>query len=448
MSSILFTNATILPVSSALLKDGWMLIEDGLITALGDGEAPGADEVRDLGGAFIAPGFISAHSHLFTSGSRGLAVTETLYGWCTALFGVTGAATPDEIYWCTMHGAFDMLNNGVTTAFDFTDSRLPWEPLVDGARSTEVQGEEALRPVEYLYRQADGKLDSGIRFVNSVMLDDAIGTPAQVLERLGAIVAHCEAMDRDRMLRVSISGAGQWSPNEDCAAIEVSAMREYGLINQAHLLETREAVDLQREKFDRYEAAGALGPDFIFGHFIQTTPDILERTAAAGAKMSWQPASNGRLASGVAEIAAIRDLGIGIGMGLDDQACTDIADPWQNMRMGMYAVRQTTGDPTTLDCAEVLRMHTLGSAEILGVDDRVGSLEPGKFADFVIVNPRSPDIGPLWDPVSSYVLAIGLRNLKEVWIGGEPVSVDGVAVSPLAAEASERIHSILPAIAG
>ena len=447
---ILITGATLLPVANGapeVIRDGWMLVEDGIISSLGEGipHRVGDDiEVIDVAGAFVAPGFVSSHSHLFTSGSRGLAVNETLYGWCTAMFAVTGAATPDEIYWCTLHGAFDMLNNGVTTAFDFTDGRLPWEPLVDGRRIE--GGPQELRAVEYLTRQADAKLDSGIRFVNSVLIDDTVGTREEVLERLGEIVRHCESLDRRFMLRAAISGAGQWSPNTDCAKIEVEAMRRFGLINQAHLLETREAVELQREKFDRYEAASAFGPDFIFGHFIQTTPDILSRTAAGGANMSWQPNANGRLASGVAAIPEIRALGIRVGMGLDDQACTDISDPWQNMRMGMYAVRATTGDPMTLSTADMLRMHTLGSAEILGIDDRVGSLEPGKFADVVIVDPRSPDIGPLWEPVSSYVLACGLRNLKKVYVGGELRSVGGDAVDPLASEASRQIHRILPEI--
>ncbi|CAD5995113.1 amidohydrolase family protein [Agreia sp. COWG] len=449
---LLIVGATILPVADdapSVIRDGWMLVVDGVIDSVGEGAAPAVDasdtSVLDVRGAFVAPGFVSSHSHLFTSGSRGLAVNETLYGWCTAMFAVTGAASPAEIYWCTLHGAFDMLNNGVTTAFDFTDGRLPWEPMIDGRRQTEAPPQE-LRPLEYLTRQADAKLASGIRFVNSVMIDDSVGGRDEVFARLGEIVEYCEALDRRFMLRVAISGAGQWSPNPECAEIEVEGMRRFGLINQAHLLETREAVELQREKFDRYEAAGALGPDFIFGHFIQTTPDILKRTAEAGANMSWQPNANGRLASGIAAIPAMRERGIRVGMGLDDQACSDISDPFQNMRMGMYAIRATTGDPTGLSTADMLRMHTLGSAEILGIDDRVGSLEPGKFADFVVVDPRSPDVGPLWDPVSSYVLACGLRNLKRVYVGGVLSSVDGEACDQRAAEASRQIHRILPAI--
>ena len=76
---------------------------------------------------------------------------------------------------------------------------------------------------------------------------------------------------------------------------------------------------------------------------------------------------------------------------------------------------------------DILRMHTLGSAEILHVDDQVGSLEKGKWADFLLVDPRSPDTGPIHDPVATYVLACGLRNLKQVYVGGELV-VDGISL--------------------
>ncbi len=103
--------------------------------------------------------------------------------------------------------------------------------------------------------------------------------------------------------------------------------------------------------------------------------------------MSWQPGSNGRLASGFADIATMREQGMTIGVGLDDQACTDISDPWQNMRMGMYGLRAQTGDPLSMMPEEMLRLHTLGSADVLGIEDRVGSLEVGKFADFLVVEP-------------------------------------------------------------
>lgn len=123
--------------------------------------------------------------------------------------------------------------------------------------------------------------------------------------------------------------------------------------------------------------------------------------------MSWQPASNGRLAGGVADIPAIRAAGMPLGVGLDDQACTDIADPWQNMRIGMYQLRALTDEPSVMSPVEMLRLHTLGS----------------------------------------YVLACGLRNLRQVYVDGELVAEDGVSLNPLAAEASARPHEQLPRIA-
>src|SRR5260370_3776685 len=96
----------------------------------------------------------------------------------------------------------------------------------------------------------------------------------------------------------------------------------------------------------------------------------------------------------------------------------------------------------------MLRPHTRGWAGGLGLADRVGSLEPGKYADYLIVDPRMPDTGPLWDPVATYVLACGLRNLKAVYVGGRCVGREGVSEHPLAGKASEELHARLGRIAG
>ncbi|MFD1722573.1 amidohydrolase family protein [Amnibacterium endophyticum] len=426
-------------------EDGWLHAADGRIVALGSGEPPAiADaEVVDVAGAFVAPGFVSAHSHLFTSGARGLGVDSTLYGWCDSMLGLMAHASPEDYYWATLHGSLDFIANGTTTAFDFTDPRIPWEPMVDGAKT----GAGELRPFAHQAAQIDAKADAGLRFVNAASLDDAIGSDDEVVDRFGLVVDHCASVDPDLCLGAAIMGAVQWSPRPNAAELEVAVMRRYGVINEAHFLETREEVELQRSKFARYRDAGALGPDLVFGHFIQTTPEIIAEAAAGGAGMSWQPASNGRLASGTADLPTIRAAGMRVGLGLDDQACTDVADPWQNMRMGMYSVRAATGDPASMLPEDVLRMATLGSAEVLGVADRVGSLEPGKLADLVVVDPRSPDVGPLWHPVRSYVLAMSQRNLKRVYVGGVLAAQDGVPTNPLAARAVEEVHRRMPEVA-
>lgn len=445
---LLVTNALLIPVAESgpdVVEDGWMLVgDDGCIVSTGSGMPPAVDaEILDVAGAFVAPGFVSSHSHLFTSGTRGLGVDQTLYGWCDSMLGFFNHASAEQMYWSTLHGSIDFLSNGVTTAFDFTNPRLPWEQMIEGKRA----GVGEVRSLDYVTRQADAKADAGIRYINAVGMDVVAGSDDEIFDRLGAAVAHDDAADQSLRLGSAVFGAVQWSPRRDTAELELEAMRRFGIINQAHFLETREEVELQRTKFAWYDEAGVLGPDLIFGHFIQTTNEIIDRAASAGSGMSWQPASNGRLASGVADLPRMRAQGMTIGVGLDDQACTDISDPWQNMRIGIFQQRAATGDPNSMSPADMLRLHTRGSAEVLGISDRVGSLEPGKFADFVVVDPRSPDIGPLWHPIDNYVLACGLRNLKKVFVGGRLVNENGVSTNPLAAEASAKLHEQLPALA-
>lgn len=439
---LLVVNGTFLTLeeSDPAAFRGWMSVaDDGRIGGIGRGDprAPAAGTpVLDAGGAFVAPGFVSAHSHLFTSASRGLGTDQTLYGWGEQATRYSRLGDSTDIYWLTLHGALDFLNNGITTAYDFTSSRL------EMARDTPIPhftGE--LRPPSYAEAQFRAKIDAGIRFVNSATLDSAVGTEEEVLDRFGALIEFADGWkDHPGYLKTAVSGAVQWAPGPETARVEVAAMRRWGVLNQPHFLETARELPAQRAKFAWYRDAGALGPDLVFGHFIHPTEQIMAQAAQHGCGMVWQPSSNGRLASGVASIPRLRELGMRVGVGLDDQSCTDIADPFQNMRAGIYLQRAAALDPGAMPVADMLRLHTVGSAEVLGIDGQVGSLRPGKYADFVVVDPRSPDTGPVWDPVATYVLACGLRNLKRVYVGGDLVSLDGHIVHADAAEVSRQVH--------
>ncbi|OMQ14753.1 hypothetical protein A7K94_0214350, partial [Modestobacter sp. VKM Ac-2676] len=387
-------------------------------------------------GALVGPGFVSSHSHLFTSGSRGLGMDQTLYGWIEAMTRYTEAADTEDIYWMTRHGAQDFLRNGITTAFDFTDSGLPFDRESDGvARYT-----TSVPDTEFQHAQLRAKVDAGLRHVHSVMLAQGDVDTDAALAQLDDVVALAASADPDLHLGLAISGTVQWADSPDAATLEVAAMRRHGLLNQPHFLENPNEVELQRSKFAWYVDAGALGPDLVFGHFIQTTDEILQAAAAAGCGMSWQPMSNGRLASGVASIPRIRELGMRVGMGLDDQSCTDVSDPWNNMRTALALLRATYNDPAAMPVRDVLALHTRGSAEVLGLDDHVGTLQVGRYADFLVVDPRDPDTGPVWDAYGTYVLACSLRNLQSVWVGGRQVADGATLCDPQATEVVDQVH--------
>jgi len=399
--------------------------EDGRIGELHQGKAPAAlkaNKVLDAGGRIIAPGFISAHSHIYMSPLRGLGHDQNLYGWFKAWDYYLKHTTAEDIYWFTLHGSVDFVRNGITTAYDFTYSGEVDEKTDDPSQAQSVG---YVKPGPFEENQIQAKLDSGMRFIDSVWLPE-IGSDEEIRGRFEKLLAWTKKkMEDPQFFKMAISGSQQFAPTPRTARLEAAFMKDFGLMNQSHFLESPNAVTEQQKKFDWYLEAGALSPDFIFGHFIHVNDYILETVQETGARMSWQPTSNGRLADGIADIVKYRELGIPVAVGLDDQSCTDVSDPYQNLRIGLYTMRALHERSDVLSVYDMLYLHTLGSAEVLNIEDDVGSLAPGKFADFLLVDMRSPDTGPLYDPLASYVLAASLRNLKAVYIGGVQMT-DGI----------------------
>jgi cytosine/adenosine deaminase-related metal-dependent hydrolase len=135
------------------------------------------------------------------------------------------------------------------------------------------------------------------------------------------------------------------------------------------------------------------------------------------------------MASGVPDIPKYLKMGMRVGMGIDGEASGDLADPFENMRAGLYAIRDKYGDATVLSPYQVLWLHTMGSADVLKVKDKLGSLEPGKFADFLVIDPAR--LGAvLEDAYANFVLVTGERDIDQVYVGGELKVDHGRIVHP------------------
>ncbi|MGW9114881.1 amidohydrolase family protein [Microbacterium sp. NPDC055683] len=432
------TGALLLPVTAEPFA-GWMAVgADGRIAGLGEGEpAVVLGDRVDVSGCLVAPGFVSAHSHLFTAGMRGMTPDSTLYPWVAAQTDFMAGADEDDVYWATLHGAIDAMRAGVTSAYNFLSA--PFVTRYDpGSDSRTLL---AHRGREFTHRQIAAARDAGLRMQNAMRLDPILVDRVESDAAFDAAVAYLGSeVPDDLSLGASVFGAVQWAEHAVQAEVEVSAMDRHGIGNQAHLLETAEALDQQRAKLDWYRDAGALRPGFLAGHFIHPDDAIVDLLADAGAGMVWQPMSNGRLGSGIADIPAYLARGMSVGMGVDDQSCTDLIDPFENMRTGLGMQRAAARDAAVLSARDVLRLHTLGGAEAMGVAGRVGSLDVGKHADFLVVDPARPDTGPVWDATAHYVLACGQQNVAAVYSGGVRVAADGRSLHPLAGDAAAALH--------
>jgi cytosine/adenosine deaminase-related metal-dependent hydrolase len=415
------------------LVDGYMEVgDDGRIIRIeaGDPDASEVDELIDARGRIVMPGFLSGHNHLWQSAFRGLAGDKELYGWIEELHWTFGKFFDDgDMYSFTLHGALDQLSNGITSTLNHSQTIAP-------TYSNYIE-------------QYTAEMDAGQHFIFSYALDRKEPDFAVRKAKLVDLIAANDAIaGPNPCLGFGLHGVGIYMGGEVLEQ-EVSVAKELDLDIQVHYLEEKaQSLESGQSKFAAMQAGGGVWDGLVYAHFIHVTDEILQASVAAGAKMIWNPLSNGRLASGLADVPHYIDEGLQVGMGVDGAASADIADPFQNMRMGMYALRMRDSDAEIMGSYEVLELHTLKTAEVLEVADQVGSLEPGKLADFLIIDP----VSPVFDPYGTLVFATDVSHIDSVWVqgvkqveNGKPLLHDFAAVR---ADMNQRVARIVKAAAG
>ncbi|HQR02987.1 MAG: TRZ/ATZ family hydrolase [Proteobacteria bacterium] len=190
-----------------------------------------------------------------------------------------------------------------------------------------------------------------------------------------------------------------------------------------HLHETRQEVDDSLREhgvrpLSRLHRLGLLGPQLIAAHGVHLNDAELALLAEQGCTLAHCPTSNMKLASGAAPVAASLDRGIRVGLGTDGAASNNRLDMFQEMRHAALLGKLFTGNAAALSAHQVLRMATLGGASALGMEDEIGSLQPGKWADLCAVRLDEWIMSPCFDPAAHLVYVAGREQVSHVWIAG------------------------------
>ena len=410
--------------------NGYLLCDDSGILEVAPGRYPGdldGLEVIDARGLVLMPGFVSGHNHLWQSAFRGIASDGELYPWLQSLHWTYGDDFSDgDFYAFTLQGALDQLQHGITTTY---------------SHSQRLGGTEA----QYL-ESLQASLDAGQHFVFAYN-PNLRQSEAAVRADVAALAARAETLPEGTpLLALSMNSVGAYT-SKDKFALEIELARQYDMTVQIHYLEQHQRREKEQAEWPLFRKVGAVGDNVSYAHFIHTTDEILRDTAAAGGAMVWNPLSNGRLASGLADIPRYLEMGIRVGMGVDGAASADIADPFENMRMGMYALRMRDRDAEVMSPMEVLQLHTLATAQVMGVDAQVGSLEAGKRADFLLVDLSLPVTGPVFDLPASLVFAASAANIQRIYVDGElkvqAGEIMGHDIRALNADVQRRVSAIV-----
>ena len=216
------------------------------------------------------------------------------------------------------------------------------------------------------------------------------------------------------------------------AARELS--KRHGVPTIIHLAETRDEIQTARERFSTspvtyLDSLGILGPGLLAAHAVWVNDADIAVLKARGAGVSHNPESNMKLASGAAPVTGYLRAGVAIGLGTDGAASNNDLDMFEAMRMASFLAKLQTMDPSAVSAATALEMATIGGARALGLDRQIGSLEPRKRADLLVVSMRAARQTPVYDPVSHLVYATRGDDVRDTIVHGRVLMRDRKVLS-------------------
>jgi 5-methylthioadenosine/S-adenosylhomocysteine deaminase len=403
----LIYNALVLTLEQggAPVTNGYIAVQEGKIASVGrtadGGDLPPARERLDVQGSLVMPGLVNTHCHAPMVWFRGLADDLSLDAWLTRFIfpAEAGWLNQERVYWGTLLAAAEMIKGGITTVADgyFYEAEVRRALAEAGLRAVAAQGivdfpaPGVPDPKENL-KAAQTFIDSGGEFSD--------GRVTSTLFCHSAYTCGPETLEQAKDLT-----------------------RRRDLPFFLHVAETRQELAEIRRKTGLKPLAyldrlSLLDERTVAVHAVWLEPDELDFLVARGVKVSHCPESNLKLASGVAPIPELLDRGVTVGLGTDGAASNNNLDLWGEMSLTARLHKVWREDPTLLPAAKVVALATRDGARVLGLEDRIGSLTPGKEADLIVVDLAQPHLTPLYDPFSHLVYAARAADVSHVMVSG------------------------------
>lgn len=431
----------------AIIENGGLVERDGVIVAVGD-----ADELltrfpvdRTLGSAdhVVLPGFVNAHHHVGLT-SLQMGVTDApLELWFAERALASRVVDP---YLDTLYSAMEMIASGVTTVQHLHSwrrgSHAAWMPTAERILSAyreigmRASYSLAVRDQNWIVCGEDEPFLAGlppdIACALAALLAD-VETPLD--EYFAFFEALYRTYDRanDDRTRVQLApGNLHWCSDRSLERQAECAQR-YGVGMHMHLLETPYQNVYARRRFGRsavehLDALGLLGSHMTLGHAAWVDNHDVDLIAERGAMVCHNASSNLRLQGGVAPLGRFLERGVRIALGIDESGISDDRDILLEMRLVRNLHRTPGIGARVPSCSEVFRMATEHGALTTAFGDAIGTLEPGRFADCVLMR-LSPIVEPYLDPATPFIDALLHRarttHIESVVIGGELVYHEG-----------------------
>jgi cytosine/adenosine deaminase-related metal-dependent hydrolase len=415
-----------------------LLVRDGVIAEVDQGLDGGTAAETDASGLWLLPGFVQPHVHLCQTLFRGMAEEMGLLEWLRRrIWPMEAAHDPRSLSASVRLGIRELLASGTTCVLD-----------MGTAHHTDVIFDEAA--------------DLGIRLHGGkAMMEMGAGLPDGLKEKPGPCLR--SAVDLARRHHNTESGRLGYvfcprfliSVSKELFRDIASEARRLGCRMQTH---TSENPDENREVERRtgmpslryLERSRFLGPDVSLVHVVHISNDEFTVLAESKSHVVHCPGSNAKLGSGTARVPEMLETAINVSLASDGAACNNSLSMFQEMRLAGQLQGLRLG-PGRLDARQIVRMATRGGAAAMGLGKSTGSIEKGKRADLVLLDPRMPhSSAPFSDIYTCIVYAMDARNVASTWVDGARLydgeAVQGVDDAALLAEARRELEKLLDRI--
>ena len=390
---------------NSILENGGLMIEGDRIVEVGDGtelsaKYPDADLLAEEHG-LIMPGLVNTHTHAAMSCFRGLVDDLPLMQWLQEYIFLREAQLSGEIvYHSSLLSICEMIKSGTTS---FCDMYLF---ASDVARAAEESGMRAwVGEVLYDFPSPNyGDLENGFSYMDTLFAE----------------------YENHELLTITVNPHAVYTCSPELLTRLGKVARERNAVYHIHLSENRDEVEICRQRYGcspvkHLEQLGLLNDRVLAAHCVQLCDDEIALLVKKGVKVAHCQESNMKLASGTAPVVKMLEAGVCVGIGTDGSASNNDVDMFGEMNTVAKIHKVARMDPTAMNAATTLRAATMGGAGTLRVETIIGSLEPGKKADVIVLDLNKPHLTPIYNPVSHLVYAARGGDVVHSIINGQLV---------------------------
>ena len=429
--------------ADAILEHVDIYCEGGVIRAMGPNLPQTADTVVDGTHFWCYPGLVNTHHHLYQVFSRNLPQVQNLelFPWLTALYEIWKGLDEEVVRFSSLTGLGELMKHGCTTCFD--------HHYVFPAGAGDLLGTQFAAAEELGIRMVSsrGSMDLS-RKDGGLPPDSVVQTVDEIMQdSLRAIEAYHDPRPGS-MRQVVLAPCSPFSVSAELLRQSAILARQYGVRLHTHLCETKDEERWTLENhgvrpLEYMATLGWTGSDVWYAHGIHFNTEELHELARTGTGVAHCPISNMKLASGVARIPEMLELGVPVGLAVDGSASNDGSSLMEELRV-CYLLHRLTSSEKAPSGYQVLKLATRGSARLLGRED-IGQLAVGKRADLFLVDARRLElVGAEYSP-ADVLATVGLRGPVDYTIvegkivvkDGRLVNVDEGAVAAQACQVCE-----------